>query len=1338
MPEIPHQLDDNGFPEFEPVRIYDAPATILTQIYDGEGSLGRAVRTIMSSESLSPAERDSYAQRLKKAHGGNAITDTALDLALNPLTWLVFAVSPIGRREFIKTRGKLLSGLGEMQGTRSGRAFSRIAEMLRPLQATGLLSMGETTATTAIYRALESRLKALAEEEQQIVGTARGNIMKRLGVDDLDPTQITNPELKQKLEELNVLSHMWASGNLRPSRVLYRSSAATHGGVFRNAGGVESPRLLNAAEYKEAIKNRKIIDPATSEELTLVGDPIKVTNAAKLRELRGKFPPGERGNVMYRAIEERLENRFNVSALTEDRVLEWAERNGIRDEFVAYMEANERARQAMKTRLFGKVNPDNTLPPTFELDPDKVIRVFTRWQKSQGKEALTVEEWALDSLLGMEEVNKLLPGWVKQTLRRGGTTVKMDEVRRVVSEVLGPQMEQSYLSRNTFRLYGTGKGGETVRYGPNHTDALMRKRETVGDPLEVSGLYLPRRGEQLQYDPEDLKILRRVVAGEETPASLRAADTTMVTAPGRDPMTLGEYIELTENTIKSASAQKARVVTHAMDHELSMRNYIGDAASTVALHTAEVPQSIRDQVLNAIRVGRRQMQGAEGPPMTLSRSQRQIYAEQGVRAEDLPLMASGSARLPESLEPVPAAAEIRNQLRTLNPDIDALRARLASGTGITPATRIRLEGRLSKMEKKQRALRRRMDRIGRMEGRPDVALLNPEVNAPLSMADAIDVVLGRENLETQEYFRKGILPAMFGAAKPPQLFGLKMSQQARRMARDFAEGAAGKFLSRNGGALGKSVVDNVRAYGNMSGYELDAAHAAGGLTGYLYATHLGFNAVSAMWNLMQPLQWATTWMGGTEILSAYGKAFKQMGSYLAERVKYPMRMDPREQRELMRKHFPLMGNATGGRDLLMWEDDFISTLDSAIFSKPQKGRPSLGKFLLIDMPLKLFQKAEQLNRVVVAEAGMSWMQRLQRESGITVPRNEMLDFVGTMQSIVNFSPNAVTQLRVFQNGGMLGNSLIRMFMQYPSRTLSNFLISAQLGGGTRQVGLQAIGGPSIDVAAPIADAARLLGTGAIAYEIGKNMLGVDLSSGLSGAAVSQLPQQFMTQGIPIPPVVDIPLQLISGLAQQDRDQFRQAMFRVLPAGVQLQKTFGAMPAVPGVGGPFGLVQSQYADWRNPNPEGLVPVYRDDGTLQSYEKPLDLVLRGVGADFKKLKSPMEATKFLLSNRAEIVDLKRKYKDAVLGNNMSAAAAIEAEYKKRYGIPMTVKPSEWDRAMELREVPLFERMTQQLPQDIQGQYQQVLRQPGLLQPENPQESDAARQMEALRRMSAPGSF
>jgi hypothetical protein len=163
------------------------------------------------------------------------------------------------------------------------------------------------------------------------------------------------------------------------------------------------------------------------------------------------------------------------------------------------------------------------------------------------------------------------------------------------------------------------------------------------------------------------------------------------------------------------------------------------------------------------------------------------------------------------------------------------------------------------------------------------------------------------------------------------------------------------------------------------------------------------------------------------------------------------------------------------------------------------------------------------------------------------------------------------------------------------------------------------------------------------------------------------------------------------------------------------------------------LQSQYADWKNMTPEGQIPVYRDDGTLQSFDSPLSLVMRGVGADFKKFQSPMEATKFLLANRAEMVNMRRQFKDAVLGNNMAGANAIEAEYKKRYGVPMTVKPSEWDRAVQLRSAPLAERMLDTMPEDVREQYQASLAplsQQFGLPPGGVQMADTSKQRESIR--------
>jgi hypothetical protein len=190
--------------------------------------------------------------------------------------------------------------------------------------------------------------------------------------------------------------------------------------------------------------------------------------------------------------------------------------------------------------------------------------------------------------------------------------------------------------------------------------------------------------------------------------------------------------------------------------------------------------------------------------------------------------------------------------------------------------------------------------------------------------------------------------------------------------------------------------------------------------------------------------------------------------------------------------------------------------------------------------------------------------------------------------------------------------------------------------------------------------------------------------------------------MPVP--VDIAVNLTKGLLDDDKDSMRRQVFRLLPAGIPLSKALGALPSMDN--NPVGMLQSQYADWTNPNQQGMIPVYKDDGTLQSFESPLALVLKGVGFDPRKYQSPQEATKFLLSNRQQIVDMKRQYKDAVLGNNMAQAARIEQEYKTRFGIGMTVKPDEWDSAIKLREVSVSERMVDAMPADVRGAFQQSL--------------------------------
>ena len=73
---------------FDPVRSYDKPGVILAQLANGIATTDSVRRVLFDPAALSPRERESFADKMKQAHGGNAVADTAIDVLTNPLVWL--------------------------------------------------------------------------------------------------------------------------------------------------------------------------------------------------------------------------------------------------------------------------------------------------------------------------------------------------------------------------------------------------------------------------------------------------------------------------------------------------------------------------------------------------------------------------------------------------------------------------------------------------------------------------------------------------------------------------------------------------------------------------------------------------------------------------------------------------------------------------------------------------------------------------------------------------------------------------------------------------------------------------------------------------------------------------------------------------------------------------------------------------------------------------------------------------------------------------------------------------------------------------------------------------
>ena len=1375
------KLDDNGFPEFEPVRFYDAPATLLTQLMDGETSVGRAVRTMISSESLSPGERDSYAQRIKKSYGGNKVLDGVVDIATNPLFWLLVMTSPIGRAEFAASGGKLFKGVGEMRlGNRTQKAAAKIMDMMRTWKLQGLMGMNETGAPTQLQQVMASRKHVLKTQEAKFIGLQRAAYEReaaKLGLKDLDFTRYAEGSQEREMaEKLSGLLHMDLNGSLTPRQEAYRSYDFQRAGKYDVTNLVTGEvtkneyRLISPEEYKRLKTPLLKKDQAqgfdmkgNAETRVFSGDldEIKVArDADSFNELRNVFPKEFHSDIIYVSPQDTIQNRLNISLLDEETARTWLKKNNFNDEvFFNYTKSVKGLLQDLKRKMFYKtdVNHNVVLDAAGkpELDVDKMIRIWTAKQKGISAEGYkTIDAFVLDNLGATEVIDQLLPGWVKQELRKGSNLVLPKDVHKLIKDTLGPQLDTPYMPRNISTILRIDARGELVSLGANHSNNLMRGIVKDKD-LSVPSSYLPRRGEGLTYDPNSLKALQSIVhevhgAGalptisinEIAPAGFTTSSEGFAIETGMD---LAKYISDIEKRLYK-SAAKSQTHVSSLDGELGLRMHVADSHQAISMHSLPISESTRKYVLDSLNF--KPFELKEGTKIRGAPDD-DIYdllQYQGVNMDfpigltDLEKMtarrtAQGKYTAPEILTENKYARAFREDYAEAEAELERL--------GYNPEEVHHLPAverdEMLKLVGKRDGAKNKLDMIGNIENRPDVALLNPLDKTQLSMTDAITVVMGRENPETVDYFMNGILPHTWGAANPAQTMHIAHAQNARSLSKKFAESTAGTWIEKNGGSLGKSIVENARIYGNLSGYGgMDVARAQGGVAGYLYATHLGFNVASATWNLMQPLQWASSWMGFNQILHGYGQAFKQIGSYMKERVKYGTRIDPQLQRELWNKHIRLSNYK--GRDLLGMDSDVISSMDSALLSKPSTGKSSLAHHLLVEMPLKMFQMAERINRITVAEGSLKFLGDMSKvgklgERGVPIAAEEVLDFTQLMQSMVNFSSNPATQLRIFQDGA-LSNRFVRMFLQYPLRSISNILTSAQIGEGTRKFGFQKFGGPSVNMSAPLADLIRISGIGAVTYEIGKNAFGIDTSGGLGLSAIQQFPANMYDKGwIPTPPIIDIPMKLVHSIATSDMDELRETAFRLVPGGISIQKMLGALPDV-SISHP-GFLQSQYADWKNMNSEGNVPVYKSDGTLQSFESPLSLILRGVGADFKKLKSPQEASKFLMANRQEIIALKRNYKDAILGNNYSGAAAIENEYKTRFGVSMTVKNSEWDNAIKLREVGLSERLVDTLPSDVRNQYQESLggqfQQMGLDEG-GLQSADTAKQRASVRNFSS----
>ena len=583
---------------------------------------------------------------------------------------------------------------------------------------------------------------------------------------------------------------------------------------------------------------------------------------------------------------------------------------------------------------------------------------------------------------------------------------------------------------------------------------------------------------------------------------------------------------------------------------------------------------------------------------------------------------------------------------------------------------------------------------------------SPEATRNVTAGDLVERMFHRHAAPYQDIIKNTMVPSMLQKAGPEYMAVYNAQMRGKELANYLAGSRVGSLIEKHGGAVGKRIVERLREVGDFE-KPWSKLDLEGGLAKWLYVTHLGMNTSSMLINLLQPLTLAATVGNTDDVLHAYGDAIKGMTKYAELRVRDGgLFINNAKRTAIMREAFPMMGAATGGTDVL-GIGPALESIDSWIM---QGGLKSGWMDKAASIMMKGFEKTEWMNRLVSAHLYHRVSQRaagtamgLERGAYRALGTEALLKhnpaYLTDMERFVlqfQFGANDLNTPLIFQKG-FLANPLLRQFMSFPLRMATTaFSVAPRLGGeesywkGLANVSLRAIG------------------LSAFTYEMGKGLLGADLSKGLYASSVTDIfggtrLKDSKGEVIQLPPVIDIPVGLLRGVASDDLRLLSDSVARVVPGGVALNRAIGVVSQAPDVVGGFPRsIQKTYVDWNHPLPDGRVPLYKQDGSLIDYKGRAELVAKAFGADLGKFKEHGEFDRYLIKQRDEILKYRQEFLRSLASNDLGKATSIKREFEDRFKVPLTVRQDQMRAFFRNRVSGRTERILGRLPSDLRGQY------------------------------------
>ena len=1294
---------------FQPITVYDKPGIAINMILDGEGNFETFKKLALAPEELTPDERSTLGDRIAAITGENPLMKAAVGVLTNPFTWLAFITSPVG--------GNVMAHAGELFTAKILKTWiSKNPGVLQVLGLTGMDSaitpagsmVGRTSVrefeklSNIVYNDYQPGAQKLLEHLQAKFPTmkitslnpeAHAGEARELLTDLMTGLRNKNLQAGKRVAELENVYHEVKTG-FQFENILDEAGNATGEVRVRKLGDIGEPVQLKPTRQEQVnIQDWYKLNDAEVDVTTynlesfikrfLKGDLATIT-ADEANQIKQKLVAKPEGWIFNRTVRSRRVLRdgmvkydgtpfksvrpilgegkgFIESGIT-DSLARIAPKD-LTDEF-------ERGWQVSGRRSVGAMLGDadhadlerwiaegTGRMPADRAKVDKLVYMVTETPSVLRREGMSP-----DAVQGMEFLYGLLDEDQMAKVARG--EMKADELRQ---EIL-----------NLFD--NTERGGT---YVPVFQDTPLRvgnaDLKTAHSLQEAAYLkttrmdrFTPQRGDSVLFQMDDIDRMQRLGHIDEGTANMLRESTQSAIEEVMNDVTKTAPLALNMNyhqVMVTSTTNNVRTASHV-------------TRPITQLEVSSINQTMKE--LQAVPDRSPQGVSFRNPGM-----------QEWVEAPKSPQYQEYLNKNPNKL---PKTMVLEDPLGTgQRVVVDRATRNSADLTGPRPRSKALNEqefvAAFNRQDEVGKRFRRSLSPVDFYES--NYKMLQNVGNdwaAAKYRNSWMDVTMGRGGVDLaiakgQVYEAKGVLA------------GISKSTLGKKI-RESGEWGRGFMNKIDMLAEPRNVV-----YGG-SGFTHDVAR-------WLYTSHLGLNPASMAVNLLQPFMLAGNAGGYQHLIPAYVDALKEQFSYWKDRVnRYGFRsLEGFEQEGLILKHFSMAGatknvaqgleeGVTRGFDVIRINPQSAMGLVDAIGSAGVDAGKRTFMDKVQDSFMMGFQQTEWLNRNVTAHM----VKRMYQGNGLNPfsPQN-LTKFVTDASEAVNkfqFAADKFGSPTLFHSSNLFGDPVIRQFLAFPMKSLVSAVWDLpRMHESSYFKGL-------------MSTTLRGMGVSAIAYELGKNALGVDLSKGLYSDAATSLVtgnsalfEKSEGNPFPLPPALDISVGMVRGVAQGDRALLQSSISRLVPGGIHLGKMLGVAPELPG----DGLLQKTYADYNAALPDGRVPLYKADGTLIDYRTPGQLLMRAVGVDLGNFNAGSELDNYFVKQREEILKYKQKYLQAVADGDTQKAQAVSQEFSKRFkdpttkqGIPLTVTRAQLEGFVKQRTTPRPERILDRLPPEVRGMY------------------------------------